>query len=63
MEEELGIKLPKDAFEKIFVFLQEWFVCKLNVLGLCDACSLSLLLQIFCLLLNMFSLIGMVVAS
>ncbi|KAF8103087.1 hypothetical protein N665_0188s0045 [Sinapis alba] len=23
MEEELGIKLPKDAFEKIFVFLQE----------------------------------------
>lgn len=27
MEEELGIKLPKDAFEKIFVFLQEWFVC------------------------------------
>lgn len=42
LEEELGVKLPKDAFEKIFVFLQEWFVLKFNLLGLCDACSLCL---------------------
>lgn len=26
LEEELGIILPKDAFEMIFVFLQEWLV-------------------------------------
>lgn len=24
LQEELGINLPKDAFELIFVFLQEW---------------------------------------
>jgi hypothetical protein len=27
LEEELGINLPVDAFELIFVFLQEWLVC------------------------------------
>lgn len=26
LEEELGIILPKDAFEMIFIFLQEWLV-------------------------------------
>jgi hypothetical protein len=29
LHEELGIKLPVDAFELIFVFLQEWLVCSL----------------------------------
>lgn len=24
LEEELGVTLPQDAFELIFVFLQEW---------------------------------------
>ncbi|KAF5186034.1 Nudix hydrolase [Thalictrum thalictroides] len=26
LDEELGVILPKDAFEFLFVFLQEWFV-------------------------------------
>jgi hypothetical protein len=26
LQEELGINLPKDAFEMIFIFLQEWLV-------------------------------------
>lgn len=26
LQEELGVTLPKDAFEMIFVFLQEWLV-------------------------------------
>jgi len=26
LEEELGIVLPKDAFELLFIFLQEWLV-------------------------------------
>ncbi|PKI38141.1 hypothetical protein CRG98_041464 [Punica granatum] len=29
LEEELGIVLPKDAFELIFVFLQEWLAVSL----------------------------------
>jgi 8-oxo-dGTP pyrophosphatase MutT (NUDIX family) len=26
LQEELGVTLPKDAFEMIFIFLQEWLV-------------------------------------
>lgn len=26
LQEELGVTLPKDAFEMLFVFLQEWLV-------------------------------------
>lgn len=30
LDEELGIKLPKDAFELLFVFLEQWLVNELQ---------------------------------
>ncbi|KAK6116921.1 hypothetical protein DH2020_049296 [Rehmannia glutinosa] len=35
LHEELGIKLPKDAFELLFVFLQEWLVTEIAILVFC----------------------------
>lgn len=42
LQEELGVTLPKDAFEKIFVFLQEWLV-----LGILNFVSMAFSFNIY----------------